>query len=477
MMPAGRNNLGVAIIVDQKWRDLPGAAALAVRLQEHFGVSAELLPYARWRETLVLRRPGVVVLTHANGSRNRAIVECARSIGTRVAIIQTEGRPNNLYTMDYIVGTGVQAEGVDLWFAWGPVVRDFMLSRKVLPPEKIVVAGAHRFDFYRAPLRDLVDSRTSLIRRFGLDLSRPIVSLATNFTTAEAHTDRAKGEFLRRDWADLGLSRYPAYADPADFARQDYRARERTLDIVRALLVARPHIQLLVKPHPAEAHRRYRAFVDECRQSRLSATFVGLDYIWNLVSAVDVHIHRLCTTGVEAWFTNVPSIDLHMEDYHGWSLQLEGAASEAALGHDHVRDTETLVARVDHYLNGGAPTPEQLNARERYIARWLYRVDGQRCAAHAHHLAALAGRASVRKPALHHRARVLARRALTRTFGDPWGAERGLFDRGSQEDQLGQVDCRIASRDSLEWQERVRPLLSGQRLDQRATDETYVKTR
>ena len=54
---------------------------------------------------------------------------------------------------------------------------------------------------------------------------------------------------------------------PEAFAAADFAAREKTLEIVRALLANRHDIQLLIKPHPTEEHGRYREFVAECNQS------------------------------------------------------------------------------------------------------------------------------------------------------------------------------------------------------------------
>src|SRR4029078_9722300 len=115
----------VLLIVDQKWRDLPGMAALAWWLEQD-SISSALLPYAAWREALVTRRPSVVVLTHMNGSRNRAIAESARRMGSRNAVIQTEGRPNNLELMEYVVGRPEDVGQVDLWFTWSDAVRSYI---------------------------------------------------------------------------------------------------------------------------------------------------------------------------------------------------------------------------------------------------------------------------------------------------------------------------------------------------------------
>src|SRR3989475_1448274 len=251
----------VVLVVDQKWRDLPGMVALAIWLEEAHRLSASLIPYWRWRESLVLGRPRAVVVSHMNGPRNRAIAETARSLGTRVAVIQTEGRPNNVELMEYAAGREVNARAVDLWFTWSETVRDHIVEAGVLPPDRVVVAGAHRFDVYRPPLSGVIVTRERFAAKYGLDLSRPIVSLATNFTCTKYH--RRNQRFLEGDWKSLGLSRLPSYSNPREFARLDWEARERTLGFVRTLLLARPHLQLILKPHPTEEHERYQAFVAE----------------------------------------------------------------------------------------------------------------------------------------------------------------------------------------------------------------------
>ena len=71
-------------------------------------------------------------------------------------MIQTEGRPNTSELLEYSVGKGADMRGVDLWFAWSDAVRNYMLEKKMLPPQKILLAGCLRFDFYCFPLNRLL---------------------------------------------------------------------------------------------------------------------------------------------------------------------------------------------------------------------------------------------------------------------------------------------------------------------------------
>src|SRR5438105_442789 len=126
-------------------------AALAAWLEEAHGLSSVLFSYGEWRETLLKRRPRVVAMTHLKGSRNETIAASAKKSGAAVVVIQTEGRPNNLELMQYMID-GLEGDRIDLWFTWSDTVRDFMLQRGVLSSDRVFTAGAHRFDIYRSPL-------------------------------------------------------------------------------------------------------------------------------------------------------------------------------------------------------------------------------------------------------------------------------------------------------------------------------------
>jgi surface carbohydrate biosynthesis protein len=386
-----------------------------------------------------------------NGSRNRAIAEAAHRVGTKVVVLQTEGRPNNVEIMDYAVGRDVDSTTVDLWFTWSDTVRKFLLERSSIPAERVVAAGPPRFDIYREPLHALVRPREELLRKYGLDPARPTITVATNFTCTKYH--QTNRNFLRADWKDLGLSVQPSFSEPDAFAAADFEARERTLSVIRGVLANRQSVQVLMKPHPTEEHERYREFVRGCeREFGRRIAFIGLEYIWDVLNAADIHVHRMCTTGVEAWFLNVPSVDLHVMDYHAWSLKLPGAATEAVAGHDLVHDLNGLLTLIDYYLAGGQPSPEQLQARATYIEKWLLAVDGRRTEAHANALASLLQGATRKSDgSLADRVKVTARSAMRKMGLRTWEAEAV--------DRLGQVDCRISDDDAAIWLNRIRNIL------------------
>jgi hypothetical protein len=56
---------------------------------------------------------------------------------------------------------------------------------------------------------------------------------------------------------------------------------------------------------------------------------------------------------------------------------------EAVEGSELVYEASELIERIDYYLGSGMVTDRHRGAREHYIQRWLFRVDGHRCKAHA----------------------------------------------------------------------------------------------
>ena len=359
-------------------------------------------------------------------------------------------------------GKGLIHRGVDLWFTWSDFIRDYMLERNVLAPEKIVVAGVLRFDFYRPILSGLLKTRADVATMHGLDPGRPIISWATNFTHARYH--HKNQDFLVKDWKDLGLLKFPSYSNPRDYARKDNEAREQSLTAMEQLLKVRGNVQVILKAHPHEEHDRYVDYVRNCQAkfgSRIA--FAKPMYIWDLLNAADIHVHRLCMTGLEAWFLDKPSIDLHLVDYYGLSLQQKGASAEAVEGNDLVQKASGLIERVDYYLGGGKVTDRQRVARERYTQRWLYRIDGHRCEAHGSVLADLIkDRRLIKSPKINSgMIRTFVETAVNQTFGRPLhqSLREWSWGSGPSVDRLGQVDNYIYDQDVEEWKQHARDVL------------------
>lgn len=455
----------VLLIADHKWRDLPGLAMVKVWLEDQFRITTTIVPFSGFEPAMVTRRPHLVVLNHMNGKRNQFIARTTKRMGSNVAVLPTEGRPQNNDLMKYVTGEFADLSFVDLWLTWSETIREVLVEKALLPTHRIWVTGAPRFDFYASPLRSIFMPRDGFVRRYSLVPNRPIVCWATNFILAR-HVRTGTLNFLVEDFKNLGISRLDVFKDPVPLANRDLEVRLRTLEVLRRLCSRFRKVNFVLKPHPHEEIGDYETFVSSCKNEGLdNICLVTEKYIWDVLNAADIHIHRLCTTGIEAWLMGIPSINFHMESYGAWNLDVEGPAKEALAGDDLVTDENSLEERIEYYLKGGCVAPEKLAVQEGYITRWFYRVDGLssfRCAERiAAHLEDSRPNPRFKLSSLGIRpiAKMLVNRSLGRALDTPIRS-RMKYDNGIPVDFLGQRDKTVREEDVLAWAGKVRQALA-----------------
>jgi surface carbohydrate biosynthesis protein len=453
----------VVLLADHKWRDLPGLATIKVWLEERFRIQTIIASVGSWRSALVTFQPHLIALTHMSGVRNQLIARRAKEMGAAIAVIPTEGRPNTKELMEWATGRFSDVSQVDLWFVWSATMKDFMVESEVLSRDRIVVGGVPRFDFYVPPLRSLLMSREQFVEEYGLMPGKPVVSWATNFTLSRfAKRDQ---DLLLIGFKDLAMDRLDTFQNPQEVAKHDFAAQQKTLLAMHLAAGEFPDVNFVIKPHPAEDVAVYVNFITKCRsQSITNISLVTERYIWDVLNAADVHIHRLCTTGIEAWFLGLNTINFHVNEYGGWSLNEEEPAAQAVAGEDVVLDQDRLMERLRHYLSGGRLPREKKEARERYIRSWLYRVDGESSKRHAQAICEFLQVRCTLPPislsqiGIYGLSKMLARRSL----GLPFDATLRLWQRkkaGITVDRIGQRDRIVEQSDVVIWSNRVRSVL------------------
>jgi len=450
--------IDIAIVVDHKWRDLPGLSLLAYKLETVYNLSVKLIPYNLWEKTIIFDKPKILCVSVLYGSRGQRIIRTCKQTGTKLAVIMTEGRPNTMEALAYSVGKESNSKYADLWICWSETVRKYMLEEGVLPEEKLPVLGCNRFDIYFHPYRELISDRQVFLVKYGLDPDKPVISWATNFTHAKFFKNNT--DFMIKDWKDLGLTKYKSYSNPQSVAQNDFYCRIESAKIIKDYLKKNKNVQLIVKPHPAEDHDFYIDFAEECNKElgRKRVSFIGFEYIWGVLNATDVHIHRLCTTGVEAWFLNKPSVEFHIKDYLPWSIALDGAASDAAKGNEISNNKDSLFHYVDFYLNGGKESQDKIEYRKKYIEKWLYKVDGKRCDDYAFELNKLLAREKIKKLPFKKNIRIYAKGLVNAVLG-PTPKKKLKFWEKNYKDSIGHIDKIIKKEDTLLWREKISSIL------------------
>jgi len=453
------------LIADHKWRDLPGLALLKVCLEEQHHTPAVIVHYSLWAAAVAAFRPSVVCLPTITGPREQEIARVARASGAAVVVIPSEGIPADRELLPVVACEHVDLSNVDLWLGWSEHVREFQLALSTLAPEQIITTGVNRFDFYVPPYRSHLLAPSELRRRYGLRPDSPIVTWATNFGHA-GYAKTSTEAFIEHDWKLRGLTAYPNYSDPRNYARADARAMERAHDAMLEVFQRFPHVDFILKTHPAERLDIYLAYMARCRAAGVSnAVLVNREYIGDVLNASSLHIHRYCTTGIEAWMMGVPTLSLHADDWH-MNAASGGSGGEAAQYDVMVSSVDDICRGVKYHITGGTPTPQQQAGRMAHLRRWLFQVDGQSANRQAALLAPLAAvrQQSVRlRPLTFGRSlkgvvRGFAVMAVNRLAGRPFDAAVSRrAAAGPEVNELGYIDRVTRQPDVERWCQVLRP--------------------
>ena len=364
----------VLLIADHKWRDLPGLALLKVLLEDDHGIPARIVNYRFWDAAMLAFRPSVVCPTTQTGPRELGIARAAKRMGVGTIVIPTEGIPSAWKVMPILGCAHTDLSNVDRWFTWNDVVRDYMIEHKSLEAEQVITTGVNRFDFYVGPLSRLLMPKEELELRYGLTPGRPIVTWGTNF--AHAGYALKDGDFIQHDWEVRGLTTIPGFTDARAYAEADLRSMRDAQAIMLEIFHRFPHVNFLIKTHPAERLDMYQEYVQQCHDAGArNVALVSREYIGDLLHASAVDIHRYCTTGLEAWVMGIPTLGFHLKDWH--SHESDGGAIGDAARVDHlVSNVDDVSEGLTRYLSGRSIDATVAAGRAAVLRRWLHRLDG-----------------------------------------------------------------------------------------------------
>ena len=360
----------IQLLCDHKWRDLPNLAVTKVRLQQlghHVLISTtkDALPVIHWF------RPDCVVINHLFSPENVALCRGLRARGVATVLLPTEGAVHPALAP---LGEGEYSDFsvVDRFLAWGeeaagPIRRRWGFDKRTAP-----VVGFPRLDFYHRRFGSVVTPRETFLRAMNLDPARPVVTWATQFSYAHLGRSPELMAKYKREQADFGIreSYLRIGLDPDSIPEIHARGQEAGARAVIALAKAIPRAQVIIRPHPTEDRNYYRTLIREHGVD--SIAFCPQDYIWNVLNASDVHIHRHCTTAVEGWMWNKPTVELALDPVP----QLAWPGREA--GSDTADTPEALIEIVRANLSGQGISPVREAARQTHIATLMGPVDGRR---------------------------------------------------------------------------------------------------
>lgn len=356
----------ILISIDHKWRDLAGYV-YAKKLFEQLGYKVILIRNGFELHYANVFNPVAVVMIHLYDLTKSKIVKELNARNISVFLMPTEGIPTLGKMRKLAGGYFSDLSDVRLNFVWNNEIKKILLKNKTIKREKIFVTGVPRFDFYCKPLKETLLNKEVFFKKYKLkEKNYKIITWATNFTNAGFY--KKNMVFLKKDWKTLQVDKI---LNPEKIAFQDFQSRELLFKKVTHLLSDIKDIYLIIKLHPSEEHLFYEKEIKKlppiiAQRIRI----IRQEYIWDVLNSTDILLKRSCTTGVEAWSLNKPTIELHLNPKE-WYYSPEHAS-----GSDEVKNYTQLKKTVLSYLRGNQISSLLLNKRNQFIKKWCYKLDG-----------------------------------------------------------------------------------------------------
>ncbi len=364
----------IIVSVDHKWRDLPAYVYLSELLKKD---NHEVLLVRNGFEKyyVVGFKPEMILMTHLYEKSKQQFAKELSEQGIIVMLLPTEGIPTLERARKFASGFNNDLSGVDLHFLWNRPMFDLLSKNETIKKDSLRVVGCPRFDFYRNPLNKTIIEKNKFCEKFNLDKKLPIITFATNFTQSQFHNNTDKANFLKKDAKRLGYENTikAITGSLEDMARRDYESREILLKAFCQLLNDFPAVNFILKLHPSEDHLYYLNLEKKLKDKYGGRVIViSSGYIWDLLKVTDIELQRSCTTAIESWMTGKPTIEMKLNPDE-WYFSPEHAAGSSV-----ATNYEQLKSYVVKYLADSSITPELHHARNEFIEKWCYKVDGKR---------------------------------------------------------------------------------------------------
>ena len=355
----------IAIFVDHKIRDLAGMVYLKLLLEE-YGYEV-LVTYIANFDIIGLFRPNLVVIPQSRAFiTGKWMLDIAKKINCLVVSIPTEGViANDDVGMLFGGKLSNLTDPVNINFLWGKGMENALKMAGSACLEKTIVVGNPRFDFYVAPLSSLFLSKTDFCNKYKMDVARPIVLWATGYP----YTHRDRNEIVK----DLKTTYTDKLIDVDTFIEDINMSQKLTLEAFIRFASANKNINFIIKPHPFERIDENNIYLKCIQKEGVDNVFIiNEEHISNVLNSADLLLHTRSTTSTEAWFLKKPTISLEFVP-----TELGEHHKSLIAGGDIATNYEELESKALHYLHGGEIPESMMEAREKYIFKWFYKIDGK----------------------------------------------------------------------------------------------------
>jgi len=251
---------------------------------------------------------------------------------------------------------------VDRYFTWGKHQADDLVGKLGCNPDKLRITGNPRFDLHRPDLRAVFADRVENIRqRYGR-----FILVNTKFSTFNGFAKSGRNIPVMRARGMLQTEEHEAEARGLnDFQGSVFRS---FMELIEQLPQRFPDYTVVVRPHPSENHEPWHA--KAATLPNVEVVYEGNVAAWILAS--EICIHNNCTTGVEAYLMDKPTISYRPTCDPRFDLFLPNALSGEAF------ELEQMLDMIAAALNGGVISNGKDTTASAESARYfIANVDGK----------------------------------------------------------------------------------------------------
>lgn len=282
------------IPIETKVREYHGKMLFALAAAER-GFSCIIGEQGRLRRAMSYLDNGLFIDKSIADTKREWLAHC-QALGNRIVSWDEEGLV--FFNRESYCGLRICDQNfmlLDAFFAWGENQATAIHEHTDLDEKKIYITGNPRFDMLRPELRSFYDESVKMLRkRYGR-----IILINTTFPMANHFQDI---EILNKQFIRYPLFRTPGFLK--GFIESQHRAFESFKKILPLVAAEYPNHTIIVRPHPSENRDTWR----EQTASLSNATVEADGNVIEWILAAEVLLHSSCTTGIEAFYLDIPTI-------------------------------------------------------------------------------------------------------------------------------------------------------------------------
>lgn len=336
--------------IETKTRDLEGRLFVIFHALKR-GIPAMLLHKSDVKRTL-RHMPGGTYIHYGAVEAYRKEIESLSAAGHRLFAWDEEGLVflRRQYSQNRI--SPAVFASLERFFSWGSNQRSVITETHPDLAEKVLLTGHPRFDLLKPNYRAVFEPESALLRkRYGR-----MILINTRFGFYN--------HFKGKQYALKAIRAKGYFSDPSmesyfdQWIAHDGAIFDRLAAVIPKIAAQHPDHTIVLRPHPSENIETWKRLLGHLP----NFTVVHEGNVINWIMAADVMVHSNCTTGVEAYLLDRPSLAYRPVSSEEFDPALPNALSIPA-----TTDEDLLRMVGEAVRTGGIAEPAEEQGKKRNI--------------------------------------------------------------------------------------------------------------